>query len=286
MYLRPKPAYRSSPGRGAELSTSSLRAPPPSFIGQDQRAKAVVSPVVRRGAECTVRVMLRDCARVDTAFLVGLPAISDASSSEKAAREVSIATPALLDAERMVEVRHPSIVNLAWYWREDYERAVKVAYLREGAFKRLVEAAESLPEGYTLAVFDAWRPLGLQYELYEEAYRDRTLPPGYVAVPSADPANPPPHLTGGVVDVTLAYENEALALGSGFDEFVPKASLRAYEAKAGPIRDLRRLLFWTMRDAGFVAIESEWWHYEYGTRAWAGATGGAPLYGAAEVTGG
>ena len=153
--------------------------------------------------------------------------------------------------------------------------------LREDALVQLGTAADSLPDGFGLAVFDAWRPLALQAELYDAAYGVPGLPEGYVAEPIADPRTPPPHVTGGVVDLTLTFDGIPLALGTGFDDFTPRAAAGALEHEPGVERQLRRLLYHTMHDAGFVVLDCEWWHYEFGTRRWAAITGNEPRYGPA-----
>ena len=40
--------------------------------------------------------------------------------------------------------------------------------LRESVVERITEAANSLPKGYYLKIYDAWRPLKLQEELYRK----------------------------------------------------------------------------------------------------------------------
>ncbi|MDH3683532.1 MAG: D-alanyl-D-alanine dipeptidase, partial [Acidimicrobiia bacterium] len=76
-----------------------------------------------------------------------------------------------------------------------------------------------------------------------------------------------------------------LALGSGFDDFSDRSRADALENDPGIDRELRRRLFWTMHDAGFVLIDCEWWHFEYGTNRWAGITGVAPVFGPASLPG-
>ena len=91
----------------------------------------------------------------------------------------------------------------------------------------------------------------------------------YVTPPSRNPAAPPPHLTGGAVDLTLADgDGLPLDLGTDFDAFVPEAGARALEQVAGPARDLRRLLFWSMCRQGFTAYLEEWWHFDLGDQFW------------------
>ena len=99
--------------------------------------------------------------------------------------------------------------------------------------------------------------------------------------PSPDPRTPPPHATGGTVDLTLSFEGSPLALGTDFDEFTVDAFTAALEGVPGPARDLRRVLYRTMAAQGFVVLAREWWHFEYGTRLWAAVTRRPALYPAA-----
>ena len=147
---------------------------------------------------------------------------------------------------------------------------------------QLTRAQAALPAGYGLAVFDAWRPLGLQQALYDDAYANPNLPEVFVAPPSTDPAFPPPHLTGGAVDVTLTWRGRPLALGTAFDDFTNAAHTAALETTPGRARGLRRLLRWALTNHSFVNHPQEWWHWEWGTGSWAAAVGHPPLYGPAE----
>jgi len=185
------------------------------------------------------------------------------------------------DPEPLVPVAHRRIRVLSNYWHAGWEAARPTTWLRGEAMERLAHVADGLPERLGLAVFDAWRPLALQAELFDAAYAEPGLPPGYVAEPIADPATPPPHLTGGTVDLTLTLDGTPLALGTGFDDFSRRAATVALEQVPGPERDLRRLLYHAMRAGGFVVLHCEWWHFEFGTRRWAAITGHRPRYGPA-----
>lgn len=187
---------------------------------------------------------------------------------------------------------HPRVLDLAAYHHAGIPSAPPRSLVRPEVAGRLAHAATILPRGFGLAVFDAWRPLTVQQHLHHAAYNparsDTGLPvaPGFVTPPSADPRTPPPHLTGGTVDVTLTWQGLPLALGTDFDDFTPRAHADALEGEPGPARELRRLLYWTMRRQGFVVIACEWWHYEYGTPRWAALTGNRVLFGATQPTGG
>lgn len=181
----------------------------------------------------------------------------------------------------LVPLHHRRIRVLSNYWHAGWDHACPDTWLRAEALDRLSFVAASLPERLGLAVFDAWRPLALQAELFEAAYHEPGLPPGYVAEPVADPRTPPPHLTGGTVDLTLTLDGTPLALGTGFDDFTDRAAARSLESNPGASRELRRLLYRHMRSGGFVVLHCEWWHFEYGTRRWAAITGNAPRFGPA-----
>lgn len=189
------------------------------------------------------------------------------------------------DGEPLVPLAHRRIRVLSNYWHAGWDAALPTTWLRVEAMERLAHVADSLPERLGLAVFDAWRPLDLQAELYHAAYDEPGLPEGYVAYPDPRPSSPPPHLTGGTVDLTLTLDGTPLALGTGFDDFTDRAATRALEAEPGAARDLRRVLYAAMRSAGFVVLHCEWWHFEFGTRRWAAITGGSPRYGAASLPG-
>ncbi|HCV36993.1 MAG: M15 family metallopeptidase [Acidimicrobiales bacterium] len=184
--------------------------------------------------------------------------------------------------EAMVEVSHERILLLHNYRKAGWTNARDRCLLRRSVAGRLVDVADALPDNWGLAVFDAWRPLDLQIELYEAAVADPAVPTWLFAEPGRDPQQPPPHLTGGAVDLTLTHDGVALAPGTGFDDMSPLAGSSALEDVSGPDRDVRRLLFWSMNAAGFVVFEGEWWHFEYGTRRWGAITGKIPLFGPAE----
>lgn len=186
--------------------------------------------------------------------------------------------------EPLVPVEDPRIRVLGAYWHEGWPFARPGAFVRSEVLARLRSALDCLPHGFGFAVWDAWRDPRLQELLYERAYADPWLPPGFVHEPSSDPARPSPHTTGGTVDLTLTWRNVPLGLGTGFDAFVPRAFARSLEGPDAVAadrlpRDLRRLLRSAMTARGFVQLASEWWHFEFGTRLWAAVTGRDALYG-------
>lgn len=189
-------------------------------------------------------------------------------------------------SEPLVLVADPQVRTVGAYWHTGWPFSVPGTWLRSGAADRVVRAANALPPGFGLAIWDGWRDPALQSELHAVAYSDPNLEPGFVNPPSSNPATPPPHATGGTVDLTLTWHGRPLALGTGFDDFVATAHTRSFEdagssVSRGRIRDLRRLLRTAMVGVGFVQLECEWWHFEYGTRLWAAVCREQPRYPAA-----
>jgi D-alanyl-D-alanine dipeptidase len=222
---------------------------------------------------------------VDPEVAGGLvPSIPDASRPLPPLRDPD-PMPAVVEPspEPLVALRHPRITTVEAYRAAGWSSALPGTWVRRSVLDRLVAVVDDLPDPWGLHVFDAWRPLTLQAELFDAAYGDPGLPEGYISEPLADPTTPPPHLTGGTVDVTLSFAGRPLALGTGFDDFTAAAATDHHEMTPGPVRDLRRGLYWAMRRGGFVVLHCEWWHFEFGTRRWAGLTGGRASFGPATL---
>lgn len=217
--------------------------------------------------------------------LAPMPKLLDAT---KTAVVLPTVAPEPPPVEPLWDLEHQGLLGphrLLWlpaYHQAGLPDAVSALWLRREVAVRLVRAAAALPEGFGLVVWDGWRSESLQSWLYHRAYADANLPEGFVTKPSADPATPPPHATGGTVDLTLSWRGIPLGLGTEFDEFVPQAFAAAFEAAVTGadrrVRDLRRLLRQVLVQQGFVGLAREWWHFEYGTRLWAAVTSQTPRY--------
>jgi D-alanyl-D-alanine dipeptidase len=190
--------------------------------------------------------------------------------------------PAVTDPidELMIRVEdlHPNIDVVPHYALGGWTNAIGECWLRSGVATRLRAAADALPEAVGLVVYDGWRPRKLQKELYMTALADPAIPPGFLAEPSSDDVRPAPHESGGAVDLALTVNGVAVAPGTDFDDTTTQAFAAALEDTPGPDRDARRMLYWVMRNAGFVVYEGEWWHFEYGTRRWAAILNRSPIY--------
>lgn len=185
------------------------------------------------------------------------------------------------------------------YFVEGLPGALPECFVREGLWERLLQAADALPHGYRLVLFDAWRPERLQRWLFErcaaefrggdaDADAAAARAEAFVARPMRARTNPPFHLTGGAVDLSVADEcGRLLDMGTTFDATVPASRTRHFEAAGDAhierVRRNRRLLYHVMIDAGFANLATEWWHFDYGDQLWAWSLGAAhALYGAAQ----
>jgi D-alanyl-D-alanine dipeptidase len=187
----------------------------------------------------------------------------------------------------------PRVSDRAEYHLWGVPGALSRSWVRQGVAERLALVAADLPDGMCLVVWDAYRPLAVQGALYDSYLAElaavhpdmpadalEAAAARYVTPPSRSVLAPPPHLTGGAVDLTLGdADGAALELGTGFDAFVPEAATRAYEDVPGRWRDLRRLLFWSMHAHGFTNYAEEWWHFDHGDQFWGLLTDRPAVYG-------
>ncbi len=193
--------------------------------------------------------------------------------------------PYLGVTERVVEAR-PRLV---------YTRA---ALLRKGVAERLWRAGEALPPGLALAVVEGWRPHHIQRRMYRTTWnRFRDRHPEWSDVQLRRVVNrftapihdkvPPPHSTGGALDVLLARaDGTELDHSSPYEQFDPRAYSPHAPGLSAEAQETRRVLFEALQEGGLTLYASEWWHWSYGDQGWAYRTD-APhaVYGRVEPDG-
>jgi zinc D-Ala-D-Ala dipeptidase len=164
--------------------------------------------------------------------------------------------PDLVDAQSqvpglVVELRYAASDN--FFQRAFYPKGSRCLLLRPVA-ARLARAAEALAQhGYRLKAWDCYRPLSVQWEMWE-----RLPKRGYVA----DPHTGSQHNRGAAVDVTLVRaDGTEVDMPTPFDTFTPAARQDAPLAKP-EVAERRALLRAAMEAAGFRINRMEWWHYE------------------------
>ncbi len=163
----------------------------------------------------------------------------------------------LVDVQRLI----PDLVLDLRYATDDnflgkavYPESAR-CYLRRAVAERLARVAARLREedGTRLRVFDCYRPLSVQKQMWEIFPK-----PGYVANPKGGSV----HNRGAAVDLTLATKDgEALPMPTPFDTFSEKSWHGSKDATPEAIRNRERLRQ-AMEAEGFRRIRKEWWHYE------------------------
>lgn len=149
---------------------------------------------------------------------------------------------------------------------------LKEAYLHPKAAKALVVAQQLLKAerpDLSLKIYDAARPMHIQQRMWNVV--KGTPQQNYVSNPKNGGGL---HNYGMAVDVTLCYENgDTLDMGTIIDYLGKWAHIDIEDdmMKNGIISkeayNNRRLLRDIMKRAGFKALRSEWWHFNYITRA-------------------
>lgn len=128
------------------------------------------------------------------------------------------------------------------------------AYLRRAAVKKLAAVQQQLfRKGIGLKIFDAYRPWWATAKIWELVKDERY---------AADPEKGSNHNRGIAVDCTIIdLENgKELNMGTGFDNFSDTAH-HPFKALPDSVLENRLLLKNLMEKNGFVALETEWWHY-------------------------
>ena len=192
--------------------------------------------------------------------------------------------------------------------------------LRQRTIQALEKAQaelETLHPGWKIKFFDAYRPhpvqaymVGLEFatqvkkaglesmaltpeqreEIYKRVYR-------VFAIPSDDPATPPPHSTGAPFDVTLQDENDVeVNMGSPIDENSDRSNPDHFKNSTIPhekqAHENRELLYRILRNQGFHRHWAEWWHFSHGDQIWAQieretnpTSNATAIYGRADLSG-
>jgi D-alanyl-D-alanine dipeptidase len=194
--------------------------------------------------------------------------------------------------EALVDVRGDLLVDD----RKHKDAHGAEVHLRQSVLDRLLRAQALLPGGLRLLFVEGYRPPALQRRYFEE-YADelRAGHPDWSAdrirASASRFVSPPeiaPHSAGAAVDLTLAdAEGRELDLGTEMNASPEQSDGACYTAAPNvtdEARVNRALLGAALEAAGLVNYPTEWWHWSYGDRYWALATGApAALYGPARL---
>ena len=129
------------------------------------------------------------------------------------------------------------------------------AYLRYGTVKKLANVQKELKEqGYSLKIWDAYRPFEAQQKLWE-VYPD----PNYVANPANGMKK---HNLGGTVDITMvAADGSVISMPTEFDDFSLKADRDYSDIEDEEAVNNVMILQNAMENNGFTCYQGQWLDY-------------------------
>jgi zinc D-Ala-D-Ala dipeptidase len=175
--------------------------------------------------------------------------------------------------------------DLRWAPEHPVFKYQRARLCREGLARRLAAVQMHLPAGIYLQIVEGWRSPEAQRMMYRATWEEmrrlhprwsdaalRRLVNRFSAPP--DHAVPPPHLTGGAVDLHLVDSD-----GATLDFFSPyELKDRRFAPMDAPglsdrARANRQLLAEALSAAGITNYSGEWWHWSYGDQGWALRTG-------------
>lgn len=149
-----------------------------------------------------------------------------------------------------IELRYAAENNFTGQVIYDFEEP----QLRYGTVKKLVKVQEELLEkGFSLKIWDGYRPVEAQFKLWE------VCPDGnFVADPTKGFSS---HSRGNTLDVTLVLaDGTEIQMPTDFDDFSAKAD-RDYSDVEGEALENVELLEDAMERHGFKGYKKEWWHF-------------------------
>jgi len=177
-----------------------------------------------------------------------------------------------IDSTIMVELKYSTTDNFV---HTDVYGDLTRAYMQQKPAEMLAKASKFLQSqypNYRLLVYDGARPLTVQHKFW--ALLD-TIPPAKRADFVANPAEGSIHNFGSAVDLTV-YDldtQKPLDMGTKYDYFGDLAypSLEDQMLREGKLTKQqianRLVLRNAMQKAGYMRIESEWWHFNAISRA-------------------
>ena len=160
----------------------------------------------------------------------------------------------------------------------------RVHLVRESVARMLCVAAQklkSIEPRYTLQIVEGYRPLSVQRAMYTDSLnRAKTRFPnasedklkaeaGRFSAP-LDAATPPPHTTGGAVDLEIVDESGArLDFSSPYEITDSQQASWSVSGLSDGAQRNRELLTSILKDTGLTPYVDEWWHWSFGDNGWA-----------------
>lgn len=196
-------------------------------------------------------------------------AVGCAQDYDSAMRAAGMVDIAEVDSAVVIDLMYASTDNFVG---ADMYGSLRRAYLHPEAAAGLVRAQKRLSEehpGYRLKVCDAARPMSVQKRMFDKV--KGTSKANYVSNPARGGGL---HNYGLAVDITIVDESgRELPMGSAVDHLGPESNIDNEQrlvdrgVMTGQERSNRQLLRRVMRAGGFTTLRTEWWHFNFRSRA-------------------
>ncbi len=180
------------------------------------------------------------------------------------------------------------------FWGPPYFIYRRETLLRRTVAEKLCEANRLLvAQGFRLTITEGWRAPHIQARMYRSQWewwkekrplwsdaQLRRVVNRFTA-PVSHPRVPPPHSTGGAVDLLLAHpDGTPCDHHSPYEPRDPKAFPVSAPGLSPEARATRARLADALTSVGITNYPSEYWHWSYGDQGWAYRGGeAAALYG-------
>ena len=218
-------------------------------------------PIQVESVQATSSEVIKDPQEIDSKEV-----LKEETTKEEAIKDVKEETKkenkTVKEIKGLVQIKdidESIVVDLKYASEDNFTRKkiypAAVCLIRKETGTKLVKVNEELKKhGYTLKVWDAYRPPYVQKILWETTPDKR-----FVANPYNGGSK---HNRGSAVDVTLVDRSgREVAMPTGFDDFSSKA-YRSNKNISKEVKDNLELLTTIMKKHGFTTINSEWWHYD------------------------
>lgn len=157
----------------------------------------------------------------------------------------------------------------------------RVHLVRRSVAAMLGKAADALPDGLYLSVVESYRPMAVQRSMFAHALSEARkrypdwdedkilIEAGRFSAPP-DAITPPPHITGGAVDLEIVNrDGESIDFSSPFNLLDMRAAPFDAPGLSDIARQNRELLRSVVEPTGLTNYVDEWWHWSYGDNGWA-----------------
>lgn len=190
-------------------------------------------------------------AAVYSSLIAASCILSVSSSLPQARSQTDLVDILTINPTIALDIRYATVNNFTHH--KLY--AVARCMLRRVAAESLSAVQNELRlRGLGLKVFDGYRPLSIQKQLWAAVPDDR-----YVA----DPSKGSRHNRGVAVDLTIVDSlGRELDMPTPFDDFTEKAHCDYMNLPHAVLKN-RALLEEVMTRHGFLTMRTEWWHFDF-----------------------